>query len=117
MRAKRICFFVACLLMLGCQKKSDLTADISGNPVRKSNKFFKSYEDLGSPKFAALREKYKIDTAFHGEQDDHELRSSFCGLIVIFKDTQPLLGIGVVDLVNNILRKFKSLIRDVHQVT
>ena len=70
MRAKRICFFVACLLMLGCQKKSDLTADISGNPVRKSNKVFKSYEDLGSPKFAALREKYKIDTAFHGEQDE-----------------------------------------------
>ena len=70
MSANTTCFFLVCLLVFSCQKKRDLTADISGNLVLKSNTVFKSYEDLTSPKFAALREKYQIDTVFHGEQDE-----------------------------------------------
>ena len=31
---------------------------------------FISFEDLSSPKFQALKEKYQLDTIFHGEKDE-----------------------------------------------
>src|SRR5690349_22171579 len=51
-------------------KKEPLTAVQSVNPAFKKNTAFEMNEDLTSPKFLALREKYRLDTIFHGEQDE-----------------------------------------------
>ena len=58
--------------LLACVNKGELTADVSGNIPMKGNTAFKSYEDLSSPKFISLREKYRIDTALRGEQDEFQ---------------------------------------------
>jgi hypothetical protein len=59
------------------------------------NTVFASAEDLSSPKFAALREKYQLDTIFHGEQDEFKrillLRNWIREKIMIsdFEDSYP----------------------------
>jgi calcineurin-like phosphoesterase family protein len=58
------------LLLWSCSEKKPLTIDQSGNLPVKKNTAFRSYEDLSSPKFQALKEKYQLDTVFHGEQDE-----------------------------------------------
>lgn len=69
-KAFRLVILAACLLA-GCHNKKPLTAEMSAsNPLMKKNTAFSGFEDLVSPKFRALREKYKIDTVFHGEQDE-----------------------------------------------
>ena len=58
------------LLVLGCGKKQYFSHVEPGNPEYKENTAFYSFEDLSLPKFAALRNKYRLDTVFHGEQDE-----------------------------------------------
>ena len=64
--------------LLACVNKGELIADVSGNIPLKGNTAFKAYEDLSSPKFVALREKYRIDTALRGEADEFQ-DSCCCG--------------------------------------
>ena len=61
-------FFLA--LLASCNTKEQLTLVDVENPAIKRNTAFKLHEDLRSPKFAALKEKYQIDTVFHGEKDE-----------------------------------------------
>lgn len=69
-KAFRLVILAACLL-IGCHSKKPLTAEMSAsNALMKKNTAFSGFEDLTSPKFRALREKYKIDTVFDGEQDE-----------------------------------------------
>lgn len=71
MKIYRLSGVVLLLVLSGCSaKKEHLTADQSGNPPFRKNIAFEMNEDLTSPKFRALREKYKLDTVFHGEQDE-----------------------------------------------
>ncbi len=42
----------------------------AGNLLFRENTAFASFEDLTSPKFSALKNKFKLDTIFHGEQDE-----------------------------------------------
>lgn len=56
-------------VLASCGRKKYHAEEIS-NPVFKDNTAFESYEDLSLPKFADLRQKYQIDTIFHGEEDD-----------------------------------------------
>ncbi len=58
--------------LLACVNKGELIVDVSGNIPLKGNTAFKAYEDLSSPKFVALREKYRIDTALRGEADEFQ---------------------------------------------
>jgi len=62
---------LAALVMLHCsctaQKYHEVKVD---NPLFYPNTVFKSYENLNSPKFNALKEKYQLDTIFHGETDE-----------------------------------------------
>jgi hypothetical protein len=62
-----ILFF--CGIVAGCRSKPyhEVAAD---NLAFVPDSVFVSYEDLGSPKFAALKEKYQLDTIFHGETDE-----------------------------------------------
>lgn len=54
---------------LNCYKKAYRSVN-ADNPVFISNTVFFAFEDLSSPKFKALRDKYQLDTIFHGEQDE-----------------------------------------------
>lgn len=57
------------LINLNCYKKAYRSVN-ADNPVFISNTVFFAFEDLSSPKFKALRDKYQLDTIFHGEQDE-----------------------------------------------
>jgi len=61
--------FALGILSLCCSKRTYYVEE-TDNPVFKPNVAFQSYEDLSSPKFAHLVEKYKLDTLFHGETDE-----------------------------------------------
>src|SRR5712672_2250832 len=58
------------LLVLSCDKRAYVAHVEPGDPEFIANSAFYSFEDLSSPKFAALRSKYRLDTIFHGEQDE-----------------------------------------------
>ena len=55
------------LLIVSCSTKIPLHGVKVNNPEFYANTAFRSYEDLSSPKFRALKEKYQLDTIFHGE--------------------------------------------------
>ena len=57
------------LLILSCKSKQFHEVKVD-NPVLIPDTTFISYEDLSSPKFAALKEKYQLDTIFHGEKNE-----------------------------------------------
>ena len=61
-----VVFFVLCV---SCTQPPfhQVQAD---NPPYRTNTVFKDFEDLSSPKFQALKDKYQLDTIFHGEQDE-----------------------------------------------
>ncbi len=69
MRTK-ILFLLVTLLISGCGKRHFVSHVQPGNPEFRANTAFYEFEDLSSPKFAALRDKYRLDTVFHGEQDE-----------------------------------------------
>ncbi len=62
-------FIITTLLLSGCMNRPYHQVEVQ-NPEFKPNISFKSYEDLHSPRFAHLIEKYKLDTVFHGETDE-----------------------------------------------
>ena len=68
MKLKSILIFI--LLMAGCSGKKPMLQVAVDNPPFIENTAFTSFEDLSSPKFKSLREKYQLDTVFHGEEDE-----------------------------------------------
>ncbi len=56
-------------LLLSCTNSSYHLAQVD-NPPFYPNTVFQSYENLSFPKFKALKEKYQLDTLFHGETDE-----------------------------------------------
>ena len=62
--------FLLSILLVQCSERKPLSVDTSGNPPLIKNTAFNGYEDLASPKFRTLRDKYQLDTVFHGEQDE-----------------------------------------------
>ena len=63
--------FILSLVLMHCGTK-EISVDQSGNPPLKKNTAFQMHEDLTSPKFQALKEKYQIDTIFTGDEDEFE---------------------------------------------
>ena len=62
---------VLCMFLLAaCGSEAPFHQVAVNNPENFENKVFLSYENTSSPKFAALREKYQLDTIFHGETDE-----------------------------------------------
>jgi hypothetical protein len=53
------------LLVFGCSTKKPLHEVKVNNPEFIPDTAFVSFEDLSSPKFKALKEKYQLDTIFH----------------------------------------------------
>lgn len=57
------------IILISCGKKTFRIVN-ANNPEFIPNTAFSAFEDLSSPKFSALREKYQLDTVFHDEQDE-----------------------------------------------
>lgn len=70
MKNKIILLAISGLLILSCNTKKPFHDVKTDNQDFYGNTIFKSFEDLFSPKFQALKEKYQLDTIFHGEKDE-----------------------------------------------
>jgi hypothetical protein len=57
------------IMMAGCGKRQYFAVNVD-NPKYKPNTVFIGSEDLKSPKFNHLIEKYQLDTIFHGETNE-----------------------------------------------
>lgn len=57
------------VISLNCGKKPFYRVNIN-NPEFIQNTAFLGYEDLSSPKFKTLKDKYQLDTIFHAEKDE-----------------------------------------------
>jgi len=69
MKSKIILPAIFCLLVLSCTTPEFYQVKVD-NPEFFPDSAFVGYEDLSNPKFAALKEKYQLDTIFHGETDE-----------------------------------------------
>ncbi|HEX5027086.1 MAG TPA: transglutaminase-like domain-containing protein, partial [Agriterribacter sp.] len=58
------------LLIVSCSTKKTFHVVKVDNPEFIPETAFIGYEDLSSPKFQALKQKYQLDTIFHGETDE-----------------------------------------------
>lgn len=58
------------LLITGCNTNQSFHEVKVHNPEYIPETAFIGYEDLSAPKFRALKEKYRLDTIFHGETDE-----------------------------------------------
>lgn len=61
---------ISILLVVSCSSKQPMSQLPTNNTPFIENTVFSSFEDLSSPKFKALREKYQLDTVFQGEEDE-----------------------------------------------
>ncbi len=69
MKSKIILIITLGTLLFGCGKRHYSRVEVS-NPEFIPNTVFQSSEDLTSPKFEHLIQKYRLDTVFHGETDE-----------------------------------------------
>jgi hypothetical protein len=105
MKNKLAFIVVSTLLILGCNTNKSFHEVKVDNPQFAPDTAFESFEDLSSPKFKALKEKYRLDTIFHGEKDELKrillLRDWIRKTISIndFSDTYPGDGYaeGILD--------------------
>lgn len=58
------------LFLAACAREAPYRVTATNNPEYVENSVFISSEDLSLPKFASFREKYRLDTVFHGEEDE-----------------------------------------------
>lgn len=70
MKIRLMLFVVSVLLFISCHTKEPFRQAITENPEFVPNTVFVGYEDLNSPKFKELQKKYRLDTIFHGENDE-----------------------------------------------
>ncbi|MEX2232944.1 MAG: hypothetical protein WD824_12335 [Cyclobacteriaceae bacterium] len=77
---KKWILFVAALICFGCNNHRSFYPLQVNNPALVPDSAFVSFEDLTNPKFQALKEKYQLDTIFHGEQPLLELAQDRNGL-------------------------------------
>jgi len=70
MKNKLITAIAGTMLLLSCHTKKPFHVASVSNPGFIPDTAFAGYEDLSNPKFVALKEKYQLDTIFHGETDE-----------------------------------------------
>lgn len=70
MNTRRYTFLLTILVAVGCSQQKPFVVTEVNNPVYVENTVFHSFEDLSSPRFSHLREKYQLDTVVHGVQDE-----------------------------------------------
>ncbi|HOO99701.1 MAG TPA: hypothetical protein P5180_01615 [Bacteroidales bacterium] len=57
------------VILSGCGKRTYQNVEVD-NPPYHPNTIFQDYEDLTSPGFSHMVEKFQLDTIFHGETDE-----------------------------------------------
>ena len=70
MKNKFILLAIMAISILSCDSPNTYHTVKVDNPAFAPNTAFVGFEDLNSPKFEALKEKYQLDTLFHGETDE-----------------------------------------------
>jgi len=70
MKSKLILSAIICLLIFSCTTQKSFYEIKIDNPEFIPDSAFAGYEELSNPKFTALKEKYQLDTIFHGETDE-----------------------------------------------
>lgn len=66
----RVIILFATSLIMGCTSSKSFQQVEVDNPVFHTNKIFINYKDSALSMFVHLREKYRLDTIFHGETDE-----------------------------------------------
>lgn len=69
MKEYRLILILALVFLASCGKREYFQVKVE-NPPYHPNIAFQGSEDLTSPKFVHLIEKYQLDTVFHGETDE-----------------------------------------------
>src|SRR5688572_1553502 len=69
MKTKYLIILLILIINFSCREKSFYEVKVD-NPVFIPNTVFVSSEDLSDPKFRELKNKYQLDTVFHGEQEE-----------------------------------------------
>jgi len=88
------------LLILSCRNEKVFHEAVVNNPEFIPDSAFVSFENLSSPKFRTLREKYQLDTVFHGERGDFKriLRlRDWISRVIKIDDYGPYAGDGSVE--------------------
>src|SRR5882762_721450 len=88
------------LSILSCRHKKPFHEVAVKNPEFIRDSAFVSFEDLSSPKFAALKVKYRLDTIFHGESDEFKrilMLRDWISRIIKIDDYGPYAGDGSVE--------------------
>ena len=67
MKRTFISAIVIVFLVVNCSPRKPFQVVNVENPVFNADTAFVAFEDLSNPKFAALKQKYQLDTIFHGE--------------------------------------------------
>ncbi|MBL7763229.1 MAG: transglutaminase domain-containing protein [Chitinophagaceae bacterium] len=93
MKPRMLLIIAAIVLVAGCNTSKPFQQIQTENPEYIPNTIFTYYKDSSYPMFKALREKYQLDTIFHGEQD--EFKRILLLRHWIFK-TVPITPNGVV---------------------
>jgi hypothetical protein len=97
MKSKFIILVPLVLLIISCSTKKPFHEVKTDNPDFYGNTVFKSFENLSSPKFKALKEKYRLDTIFHGETDELKrilLLRNWIRSVISINDPGPHPGDG-----------------------
>jgi hexosaminidase len=88
------------IIVVGCSNHK-YALEESDNPRFKPNVEFQGYEDLTHPGFQSLKEKYQLDTLFHGETDEFKrilmLRHWIRTVISVDDHGDPYPGGGYVE--------------------
>ena len=100
MKSQNIFLIYVIFLFFSCQPPTYYSEQVENPPFR-PNTVFRSFEDLKSPKFAHLRNKYQLDTVFHGEKDEFKrillLRHWIKSVIKIDDHGEPYPGDGYAE--------------------
>jgi len=86
-----IFILILSLALMNCGTREPLAVDQSG-PAMFKNTAFELYEDLTSPKFQALKEKYQLDTVFKRETDEFKrqlLLRNWIRTVIRISDFEP----------------------------
>ena len=88
------------IVVAGCTNPEYALKEL-GNPMFKPNVEFMGYEDLNHPGFQQLKEKYQLDTIFHGETNEFKrillLRHWIRSVVSIDDFGDPYPGGGYVE--------------------
>jgi hypothetical protein len=96
----KILFIAFGFLCMNCSNRSYYSVEVK-NPAFNPNTLFHSFEDLSSPKFVHLINKYHLDTIFQGETDEFKrillLRHWIKSVIAINDFGDPYPGEGYTE--------------------